>query len=194
LSGVLSTWKVLFGIAGALVAAMAGFVLPMPSSDQTTVASLVRFLIALLVAVLAIGMTNHSRRSDVRLWLIGGLGALVVGLAALGGYAASQSAWVSPCGTFGRHAKESMVIGSKRTPEGNAVYALARAQYGPDPTPAQMLDGAYSARSKLWDRTEVTLRTAVLIALYIASMLLLSGASVALIQAAIAAGAFGRSP
>jgi hypothetical protein len=186
----LKGWKVLFGAAGVLVALLAGIVLPLPSSDQVQTANITRWIVALLIGLLAIAMTRHSKRSDVRLWVTSGLGALAAGLVMLAVYSSLRQQWVWPCAHGGVHAKQTIVVGATRTPEGESVYALAKKQFGGDPTPTDMMEGAFPARYKLWNPGEVAVRTNVLTALYIGTILLLSAATVSIVQGVSASGAF----
>lgn len=190
IAAFLKGWKVLFGAAGVLVALLAGIVLPLPSSDQEQTANITRWAVALLVGLLAIAMTRHSKRSDVRLWVTSGLCALAAGIVMLAVYSSLRQQWVWPCGHGGVRAKQTIVVGATRTAEGEVVYTLAKRQFGPDPTPTDMMEGAYPARYKLWNSGEVAVRTNVLATLYIGTVLLLSAATVSIVQGVSASGAF----
>jgi hypothetical protein len=192
IAGFLKGWKTLFGAAGVLVTLLAGIVLPLPSSDQAQAGNITRFAVALLIGLLAIAMTRHSKRSDVRLWVTGGLCTLVAGLVMLGVYSNLRQQWVWPCGHGGVRARQTIVVAATRTAEGDLVYNLAKRQFGPNPTPTDMMDGAYPARYKLWNPGEVSVRTNVLATLYIGTVLLLSAATVSIVQGVSASGAFRR--
>ena len=192
IAAFLGSWKVLFGSAGVIVALLAGIVLPLPSSEQQQMANIARWLVALLIGLLATAMTRHSKPRDARLWVRSGLCTLAVGLVTLAVYSNLRQGWVWPDGHDSVRAAKTMVVGSHRTHEGDLVYALAKKQFGPHPTPTDMLDGAFPARYRLWDARQIALRTAALTVLYIATMLLLSAATVSIVHGAVISGAFKK--
>jgi hypothetical protein len=185
-----ATWKLLIALATAFVAVVTTFVLPPPYSGTDVLTNFSRYFVAIALGILVALLMQTRSQTLIRGWAIASVLLLALGSAGFATYAYLRSAWTSPCGVIS-HADETMVVGSESdlTDIGREAYARAKDRLKYQPSPAEVLDGAYPLRDRLWNKSTTDVRKGVLAVSYISVVVILSLIPACVAQLLACAGA-----
>jgi amino acid transporter len=166
----LGRWMPLVVPLCSSVSLLVSFVVPVPSEDEALAANFAKFLAFLTAGACVAWIADFHRQSkwERQHWFRSFLVALAAAFFIYGLYNWGLDTFISPCGTRPPLNQKKMIIGWSLTPLGEEAKKNAGASLRiEDPTPSQIIEGAYAYRENIWPKWQRQVRWASLHLLYI---------------------------
>lgn len=174
LRNVTEVWDALAAAAAAITAVAAGFLWQPPAftlGPADTIPNAGRFIVAIVIALLAYPVLRLASSARIRTWLIVTATLLVVGAAGLFAYVDLTADWVRDA--HGRH----VVVGARLTPPA-AAYQRTHS----DATATDLLDAFSNDPEQVWTPDGMTHHALILSAFYLIELTILAATTLGAVQ------------